>query len=87
MFKYYHAETRKTIAEVEVLVCGGLTLVSCQKPTQMVSYSTSSRRLGEKIRWKSSMGPDKNMEVTHKLPPWGKQINLDKIKLRYCQLK
>lgn len=64
--------------------CGGLTLASCWRPTQPLSHSPFSVRMGEKIRWKSSqleIKPGRSLSSCHH------RLDVGKIHLLYWQLK
>lgn len=74
----------RLVAELDFLLnrcfvsVGGLTLSSCQVPTQVLLLSSSTGQ-GGKRRWKCS-----SVEIMYQLPSRQNRLNLRKIKLIYC---
>lgn len=74
----------KSYIEIDIEICSGQTLISCQTPTQLLSHSPSLAGQGEKIRLKSSWVKIKRGRSLNSYHHGLKRLNIGIINLIYC---
>jgi len=78
--------TIRTTEQAYIRQCGGLTLICCQTPTQLLSLPLLNST-GDENKMKQPMDSDKYRDIIHQLPSQAKLTPLGGINLIYYQFR